>query len=159
MLGTGLTFATGVGLLSSAIGAVAMLAGKRTFIDLLRTAGRLSVVSFILGVGFAGVLAIAARRRSFEKLTLGFVTSLGAGAGFLYFLFISISGSRVWTLPVALLNFSLLMVLGSGSAAATFLLARTAGRALKSGESAPELGEGSARQPTTQRDNERVARS
>ena len=95
MVGTGLTFAAGVGAVSSSIGLVAMLVGRLSAISLLQEVGRFSVVAFLVGVAFSGVLAIVARRRSFDGLSLRFVTSLGLGVGFLYFLFISISGHEV----------------------------------------------------------------
>jgi len=45
--------------------------------------------SCIVGVGFSGVLALAARGRTFERLSLQYITAVGAGGGFLYFLFIA----------------------------------------------------------------------
>ncbi len=145
MIGTGLTFATGVGAVTALVGVAAMVFGEVSFVNVLRGVGKMSVATFLVGVGFSGVLALVARGRTFEKLTLGFVTALGAGAGFLYFLFIAaMNGARVWTPRVALLNFGLLLGIGSVSAAATFLLARRAGRALRASESMGSLGEGHA---------------
>jgi Na+/serine symporter len=113
---------------------------------------KLSVVAFLVGVGFSGVLAIAASGRTFERLTLRFVTALGAGGGLLYFLFIAAAnGARVWSASAAIANLMILTLLGGGSAAATFLLARRAGRSLKSGEESPLLGEGGIEAPIARR--------
>jgi hypothetical protein len=124
MVGTGLTFAVGVGAVMSILGALAWLQRGASVVDIARTVGKFSVVAFIVGVAFSGVLAIAARGRSFNQLSLRLVTSLGAGTGFLYWLFLAMTGGRVWAPRVALLNFGVLIVLGAGSAAARFTIAR-----------------------------------
>jgi len=38
--------------------------------ELMQIVGKFSVVAFLLGVAFSGVLAITARRRQFNKLSL-----------------------------------------------------------------------------------------
>ena len=152
MVGTGLTFAIGVGALASTVGVVAMLAGELSAVSLLRDVGRLSVVSFLIGVAFSGVLALAARGRTFDRLSLPFVTTLGTGVGFLYFLLISISGARVWTTSVAFSNLAILLLLGGGAAAGTLIVARRAGRALESGDAPRNLAETTTVEPTTTRD-------
>jgi hypothetical protein len=141
MLGTGLTFAAGVGLVGLLFGLVGLAFGALSWPD-LKMVARLSVVAFLVGMTFSAFLAAAARGRPFERLSLRFVTALGAGGGLLYFLFISISGARQWSVPEAIANLSILAVLGAGSAAATLLIARRAGRALGSGTESPSLGEG-----------------
>ncbi len=88
MIGTGLTFAAGVGVVGSILGLVGLLLGELSWDD-LRMVAKLSVVAFLVGVGFSGVLAIAARGRRLETLSLRYVTALGAGGGLLYFLFIA----------------------------------------------------------------------
>lgn len=104
---------------------------------------KLSVVAFLVGVAFSGVLAITARGRAFDRLSLRFVTALGAGGGLLYFLFIAaVNGARVWSAWQAIANLTILTLLGGASAAVTLILARRAGRALKSGEESRSLGEG-----------------
>lgn len=155
MIGTGLTFAFGVGLLGTILGVAGMLFGGLVLDD-LRIVGKFTVVSFIVGVGFSGVLALAARGRSFERLSLGFITALGAGGGFLYFLFIAAAnGARVWTPRVAFLNFAILTVLGGGLAAATLILARRARRALQSADDPLALGEGEPAVSLSERERER----
>jgi hypothetical protein len=145
MLGTGITFAAGVGVVTAAVGLVAMVFGELTAPDLLRTVGKMSVVTLIVGVGFSGVLALSARGRTFDALSLRSVTGMGVGAGFLYFVFIAaMNGARVWTPETALLNLVLLLAIGGVSAAGTWLLARRAGRALRGGDAAASLGTGRA---------------
>jgi Na+/serine symporter len=151
MIGTGLTFAAGVGVVGSLLGLVGLLLGKLSWDD-LRFVAKLSVVSFIVGVAFSGVLAIAARGRTFDRLSLRFVTALGAGGGFLYFLFIaSMNGHRVWSTQAAIANLTILTVLGGGSAAAMLILARRAGRALKAGKESRMLGESGMEAPIARR--------
>lgn len=127
MIGTGLTFAVGVGAVVGAIGTALWLAGGPPFVEVLRTAGKFSVVSFLLGVAFSGVLAITARGQKFSTLSLRLVAGLGAAAGLLYFLFLSANGGRTWTLRLAFTNFALLLVMGAGSAVTMLLIARRTG--------------------------------
>lgn len=142
MIGTGLTFAVGVGIVATVAGGVAWLAGGITGRDMLRIAGRLSVVGFLLGVSFGGVLAITARGRRFNKLSLRLVGALGAGAGVLYWAFLASTGGRVWSLRNAIGNFVILTVMGAGSAVATLVIAKRARSALESGGEVHRLGAG-----------------
>lgn len=155
MIGTGLTFALGVGVLGSILGLIGLLVGQLSWDD-LRMVAKLSVVAFIVGVGFSGVLALAARGRTFERLSLQYITALGAGGGFLYFLFIAAAnGARVWSVWNALGNLMILTFLGGGAAAATLLLARRARQALKSSEGPLNIGEGEIVVPLNQRETEK----
>ncbi|MEO8635443.1 MAG: hypothetical protein ABI587_09220 [Gemmatimonadales bacterium] len=157
MIGTGLSFAAGVGVVSSILGLVGLLLGALSWDD-LRMVAKLSVIAFLVGVGFSGVLAIAARRRTFDRLSLRYVTALGAGGGLLYFLFIAATnGARVWSVWNAIGNLTILTVLGGGLAAATLILARRTGRALKSGEESRSLAEGTSETPLARRDAEQKA--
>lgn len=151
MLGTGLTFAVGVGVVGSLVGLTALLFGQASLDD-LRMVGKVSVIAFIVGVGFSGVLALAARGRTFDRLSLRFVTALGAGGGLLYFLFIAAAhGARVWSVWNAIGNLAILTILGAGSAAGMLLLARKARGALTPGEDTPRLAEGTPETPLVQR--------
>ena len=157
MIGTGLTFAAGVGVVGLIIGIPAVLLGQASWDD-LRMVAKLSVVAFIVGVAFSGVLAIAARSRQFDKLSLRFVTILGAGGGLLYFLFIAaMNGARVWSASQAITNLTLLTLMGAGSAAGMFIVARKAKATLTSGEHAPSLGEGTLEAPLVRHDAEQKA--
>jgi len=157
MIGTGLTFAAGVGVVGSMLGLVGLLLGELSGHD-LRIVAKLSVVAFIVGVAFSGVLAIAARGRSFDRLSLRYVTALGAGGGLLYFLFIALmNGVRVWSASNAIGNLTILTLMGGGSAAATLLLARKAGHVLKSGEESRSLGEGRIEAPLARRETEQTS--
>lgn len=132
MIGTGLTFAAGVGGLVSIVGAFVWLGGRITGRELVGVAGKFSVAAFLLGVAFSGVLAIAARGRLFDKLSLRLVGGVGAGAGLLYWVFLALNGGRNWSARDAIGNFVLLLVMGVGAATATLLIARKAGATLKS---------------------------
>src|SRR6476659_8118355 len=118
MIGTGLTFAAGVGVVGSLVGSLFWLGGKITARELMEIVGRTSVAAGLLGLAFSGVLAITARGRQFNKLSLPLVSGLGAGAGLLYFAFLSVNGGRNWSAPDAIANFVVLTVMGAGSAAA-----------------------------------------
>lgn len=158
MFGTGVTFAVGVGGVSSLVGVAAMVFGEASLIDVVQSVARLTVVSFILGVAFSGLLALIARGRSADKLSLPLVTALGGAGGLSYWVFLAMNGGRNWEPRAALLNFVLLLVMGSGAAAGTLLVARRAKQALSSDEEVALLGEAPADMPRTQREAERAAR-
>src|SRR5262245_36552680 len=114
MVGTGLAFATGVGGVVSIVGLIAWLRGRATPREVLETVGQFGVASFLLGVGFGGVLAIAARTGLLKKLSIRVGTSLGIGAGLLYWLFLAMTGGRSWSPQLAIWNLVLLVVIGGG---------------------------------------------
>jgi hypothetical protein len=140
MVGTGLAFATGVGGVVSIVAVIAWLRGRASPREVLETVGQFGVASFLLGVGFGGVLAIAARTGLFKKLSLRLGTSLGVGAGLLYWLFLAMTGGRSWSPQLAIWNLVLLVAMGGGSAAATLLIARRAGSTLGPGDELPSVG-------------------
>ena len=142
MIGTGLTFGVSVGVVSSLIGGLLWLGGELTARELLQMAGKLSVVSFLLGLGFSAVLAITARGQLFNKISLRRVSAIGAGAGLLYFGIIARNGIHSWSLKDAIANFIVLPVMGAGLAVATLLIARRAGSTLGSGEETQSLNAG-----------------
>ncbi len=112
-----------------------------------------------VGVAFSGVLAITARGQTIDKLSLRLFAALGAGAGLLYFLFIGLNnGFRVWSASNAIGNLVILTLMGGVLAAGTFVLARRAGRALKSGEESRSLGEGGIEASLPQRAAEQKSR-
>jgi hypothetical protein len=154
MIGTGMTFAAGVGVVGSVLGLVGLLLGVLSWDD-LRMVPKLSVVAFLVGVGFSGALALGARGRTFDRLSLRYITALGAGGGLLYFLFIAAAnGARVWSAWNAIGNLAILTLLGGGSAAAILILARRAGHTLKPGEESRSLGEGRIKVPLARGDTE-----
>jgi hypothetical protein len=142
MIATGLTFALGVGAVSSIVGLIVVLVGQGSFLELLRMSGRLSVVAFLLGIAFSGILAVTARSRRFAELSIARFASLGAGAGLLYFLLISINAWSHWSLANAIGNLVILTLLGGGSAAGILMLARRGRPALKPGEESRFLDDG-----------------
>ena len=144
MIGTGLTFAAGVGVVASMIFVLPtwLLLGGDSGREMLVMIIKSSIWAFPIGVAFSGVLAITARGLPFDKLSLPRCAALGAGGGLLLFGLLAINAWQVWSVPDAIANLTLLTLLGGGSATASLLLARRAGRALKSGDESRSLGEG-----------------
>ena len=137
---TGLTFAVGVGVLTAIIGTPLWLFGAVTLRSFLFTVARFSVMSCLIGMAFSGLLALTARGRSIDKLSLPHFAALGAGVGFLFFLFMGMSGAfHVWSLSSAIANLLLVTVTGGGSAVAMLLLARRGRPSLNSGEGVRNL--------------------
>lgn len=143
MIGTGVVFGAVTGAATLVVGVAAMIFGNASLND-LRFAGRVGVAGFILGVGFSGMLALAARNRRFTELSVPKFAGIGAIAGLIYFLFISTNGIGVWSLETAIFNFLLLVLMGSGAATATLLVARRARAGLNAPEELDALGEGNA---------------
>lgn len=141
-IATGLTFAVGVGAVSSAIGVIVALLGELSVRELFQMSGKLAVVAFLLGVAFSGMLVITSRIRRLAELSLPRFAALGAGAGLLYFLLIAINARHVWSLANAMGNLAFLTILGGTSATATLLLARRARHTLGSADEPRALGEG-----------------
>lgn len=143
MIRMGLTFSVGVGVVASAIaGLVWLLPGGGSLPELARVAVASAIWAFPIGVAFSGGLAIAARNRSFENLSLPRFAALGAGAGLLLFGVLAARAWDAWSLGTAVANAAIFVVLGSGSATATLMLARRAGPALESGDDPPSLDAG-----------------
>jgi hypothetical protein len=141
MIGTGLVFGAGIGGAALVVGLAAMVFGEASLGD-LRMAARVSVVGFLVGVGFSGILAITARNKRFSELSIPRFAGLGAGAGLLYFLFIAINASHVWSLGAAIGNLVLLTAMGSLAATGTIVVARKARPELGSADNTKFLGEG-----------------
>jgi hypothetical protein len=88
-----------------------------------------SIWAFPIGVAFSGVLAITARGRPFDKLSLPRFAALGAGGGLLLFGLLAVNAWQAWSVSDAIANLALLTLLGGGSATATLMIARRAGPA------------------------------
>ena len=143
MIGMGLTFSAGVGVVASMIaGLVWLLAGSEVGRDVIRLVIASSIWAFPIGVAFSGVMTMTARGRRFDKLSLPRFAALGAGAGLLLFGVLAINAWDSWSVTTAIANATLFVLLGGGSATATLMLARRAGPALHSGDKPPSLGEG-----------------
>jgi hypothetical protein len=142
MIGTGLTFSVGVGVVASMIaGLVWLLPGGEGGLEMIRLVVASSIWAFPIGVVFSGALAITARGVSFDKLSLPRFAALGAGGGLLLFGLLATNAWQAWSVSTALVNATIFVLLGGGSATATLLLARRAGPALKSGDESRRLGE------------------
>ena len=144
MVGMGLTFAAGVGVVASMIFVLPtwLLLGGDSGREMLVMVIKSSIWAFPIGVAFSGVLAITARGRPFDKLSLPRFAALGAGGGLLLFGVLAANAYHAWSVMDAIGNATILALLGGGSATATLLLARRAGPALKSGDESRSLGEG-----------------
>jgi hypothetical protein len=139
MIGTGLTFTAAVGVVGMLFGVPVWLFNEISGRELMEIVGRCAVVAFPVGVAFSGALALTARGRTLEKLSLPRVAALGAGAGLLYFALIGVNAAGRWSVADTLANLAILTLLGGGSATAILLLARRAGRARA--DRSPSLGD------------------
>ena len=126
MITAGLTFGAVVGTVGALAGTSLWLFDQITGRELLGIVAKASVVASLVGVAFSGVLAIVARGRTFEKLSLPRIAALGAVGGATYFALISVTAYRVWSVRDAIGNLALLSLMGAGAATATMLLARRA---------------------------------
>ena len=143
MIGTALTFAAGVGVVAGTIaGLVWLLPGGGSGVDLIQMVVASSIWAFPIGVAFSGFLAITARGRPFDELSLPRFAALGAGGGLLLFGVLAANAYQAWSVSTALVNLTIFVLLGGGSAAGALMLARRAGPALNSGEESRSLGEG-----------------
>ena len=135
MIGMGLTFSAGVGVVASMIAVLPWLVlGGDSGREMIRIVIASSIWAFPIGVAFSGVMAITARGRAFEKLSLPHFAVLGAGAGLLLFGVLGVNAWHSWSLTTAIANATIFVLLGGGSATATLMIARRAGPALKSGD-------------------------
>ena len=143
MIGMGLTFAAGVGVVASVIAVpIWLLSGGDSGREIIRLVVASSIWAFPVGVAFSGVLALTARGRPFERLSLPRFAALGAGAGLLLFAVLGINAWHAWSFSDALANGMIFVLLGAGSATASLMLARRAELALKSGDESHRLGKG-----------------
>ncbi len=143
MIGMGLTFAAGVGVVASMIAVLPwLLLGGDSGREMIRMVIASSIWAFPIGVAFSGVLALTRRGRAFDKLSLPHFAALGAGAGLLLFGVLGVNAWHAWSVSTAIANATIFVLLGGGSATATLMLARRAGPALKSGDESRSLGEG-----------------
>jgi hypothetical protein len=141
MIGMGLTFAAGVGVVALMVAVLPwlLLGGDR---EMIRMVVASSIWAFPIGVAFSGVLALTRRGGAFDKLSLPHFAALGAGAGLLLFGVLAVNAWQAWSISTAIANATIFVFLGAGSATATLVLARRAGPALKSGDESRSLGEG-----------------
>lgn len=143
MIGTGLTFAAGVGFVASMIvGLVWLLPGSDDGREMIRLVIASSMWAFLIGVAFSGFLAMTSHGRSFDRFTLPRFAALGAGVGLFFFGLLAINAWQAWSVSTAIVNATIFVLLGGGSATATLMLARRAGPALNSSNESSGLDEG-----------------
>jgi len=142
MIGMGLTFAAGVGVVASTIaGLLWLLPGSEVGRETIRIVVASSIWAFAIGVTFSGVLALTARGLSFDRLSLPRFAALGVGGGLIAFGVLAANAWQAWSVSTAIANAAILVLLGGGSATATLLLARKTGRVLTSGDELRRLEE------------------
>ena len=133
MVGMGLTFSAGVGVVATLLAVFAWLfLGDASGRELIRLVVASSLWAFPIGVAFSGALVITGRGRLFDRLPVPRFAALGAGAGLLLFGVLGVNAWHAWSTSDAILNAAILVFLGGGSAAATLMIARRAGTALES---------------------------
>ena len=143
MVGTGLIFSAGVGVVASVIAGVAwLLTGMDRDPERIRVVVASAIWAFPIGMAFAGFLALTARGRAFEKLTLPRMAALGAGGGLLLYGVLAANAWHAWSPAAALVNLTVFLGLGAGSATSVLLLARRARPTLKPGEDPRRLRDG-----------------
>ncbi|HEX5004688.1 MAG TPA: hypothetical protein VFV65_05190 [Gemmatimonadales bacterium] len=143
MLTMGLTFSAGVFVVASTIAGVAILLfGVKPEPEMVITVVGSAIWSFPIGLAFAGFMALSARGRGFDKLTIPRFAAIGAGAGLLLYGLLALNAWQAWSADAAIVNAVLFVLLGSGSATASLLLARRARPALPPDDDRPKLGEG-----------------
>lgn len=135
MIGMGLTFSAGVGVVASMI-AVPMWLFFGADRELIRLVVASAIWAFPIGLAFSGVTAIAARGRTFDKLSIPQFAALGAGAGLLLFGVLAVNAWDAWSVRNAIGNAAIFVFLGGGSATATLMLARRARPELRDGDEA-----------------------
>ena len=146
MIGMGLTFSAGVGVVASMMAVLpSLLLGGDSGREMMRMVIASSIWAFPIGVAFSGVLALTGRGRSFDKLSLPHFAALGAAAGLLLFGVLAVNAWDSWSVTTAIANATIFVLLGGGSATATLLLARRAGHALRAGDESPRNGASSQR--------------
>ena len=141
MIGMGLTFSAGVGVVTSMIaGLVWLLPWSESGLEMIRMVIASSIWAFTVGVAFSGLLAITARGRAVEELSLPRFVALGAGVGLLFFGVLAINTWQAWSVATAITNATIFVLLGGGSATGTLMLARRAGPVLKPGDESRSVG-------------------
>jgi len=143
MIGMGLTFSVGVGVIASAVAVIPwLLSGPGSFTEFAVMVVRSSIWAFPIGVVFSGVLAVTARGGRFEKLSLPRFALLGAAAGLIPYSLLALNAWSAWDTSQAIGNATIFMFLGGGSATAALLLARRAGSSLPPVDEPSSLPEG-----------------
>ena len=143
MIGVGLIFAAGVGVVASAIAAVLWLvSGTASPRELIQLVAKTTIIAFPVGIAFAALVAISAGGRRFDRLSIPLFAALGAGGGLVLFLMLGVSGAFAhWSVADAIANLTILTAMGGASATATLMVARRGRPALKPGDESPRLGE------------------
>lgn len=143
MLGTGLVFSVGAGIVATLVGLTSwLIVGGPFDPELFLLIAGAAAWAFPVGVVFSGGLAILGRGRTLDRLSLPGITALGAGGGLLLFGALALNAWDAWTIADAIGNAVILVSMGAGAAATSLVLARRATPELEPPEEAPPLEPG-----------------
>ena len=150
MIGTGIVFSAGIGTAAAVVGAVLSVFTDLSLVNVIVPAARFAVLGFPIGIAFSGMLAMVARGRSIDTLSIPRFAAMGATVGLLAFLLLGISGFGTWSEGDYVLTFLLLPGVGAAVAALSLLVARGAseGNALAAGPGAAYAGRLDAPMPS-----------
>lgn len=146
MLGTGLTFSVVVAAVSAVVAGVAWLLpgamSSAEVVEMIFMGFRAAAIAFPVGVVFSGGLALTARHRTFDELSIPRVAALGAVGGLALFGLLALNAWSAWSTADAIGNLVILVGIGAGAAGGTLALARRASPALEPGDEQARLEEG-----------------
>lgn len=137
----GLVFGVGVGSIATLLGLFAYFflgAGPEVGILIVGS----TIWSTLMGVVFSGALALLAKGRSFDEISLPKVAGLGFLGGLAAFGLLALNAWDVWSVDAAIGNALILTSLGTGSASASLLIARKAPPQLTGGDALADLDDG-----------------
>ena len=142
VIGTGLGFAAGAGLVMATLAGVFLILRRgEGWEEMAITVAGSMVWGFLIGVVFAGVTAVVARGRALESLSLPRFGALGMAAGLLLYGLLALNAWDAWSVSAAVTNAVVFVVLGGGAATGSLVLARRAG-AGPPASGGREIGEG-----------------
>jgi hypothetical protein len=141
MLGMGVIFSIGIGVIASLIAVPMYLLNGHNREVFLLAAGS-AVWAFPIGVAFSAVLALTRRGRAFDKLSIPLFALIGAGAGLLLYGVLALNAWHAWSASAAIANAVILVSLGAGAATSSLRLARRAVPALGAGDEVDRIGDG-----------------
>jgi len=146
MIGTGLTFSVVVAMVSAVVAGVAWLLpgpmSSAEVVEMIFMGTRAAAFAFPVGVVFSGGLALTARNRTFDELSIPRVSALGAVGGLALFGLLALNAWSAWSTADAIGNLVILVTMGAGAAGGTLAMARKASPALESGDDPGRLEEG-----------------
>ena len=124
LVGIGLTWAAAWGGVGAILGLLGFLSGAFTALNIFGSVILFVILGFPAGVTFSLVLGIAERRRTFDEMSLPRFAGWGALGGLLLSVLFFLGGGGVSLDSLG--TYSVITLLGAGSAAGSLALARRA---------------------------------